>query len=561
MIYGLLISQIGYDLYDPMQAIYRAEKKDFLSGEAYFEIADIVSAELVKKEAVEYWGEIWKTHWWVLDFTGLAGGEYEIMLYDGDNLVEIASFEVGNNLLWNITAVPVGINQFEKRAERARNQIGWKDCGATLRESVSHAIALIGLTEFLLVGFEWLGRKDCQRERTQLMQGADYLMVLAKKAVEVGYPKGSLFHEIPRHMLILPRSISQSIIAWTRVSKLIVGTNPIKSAEYLAYAKDSFEYYLNGLKPHGPRGFSISNHGAPKDYEKPDEWETRDLILWMWAGVELVRSGLTEYLDEVVRLADMIMERQVTKKEAEDGLYGHFFAFSDRAYTGKANTHHHIGHDTGGVFPYYITAFIDLIQTEYDHPNVEKWRQTVNDFANGFYLPACSKNPFYIVPEGYFAGEGLLNFCGPWHGMNATIAFGATLALKLEAFTGNNEFRKISVGCIQWIAGLNVGVTKNSFESTLKFKMALDDETVIAISQIFGIGKRYAKCWSDIKGTVMNGFSANPQFRLVIEPTLENDYPTNFTDEDWVPHGAAYVGALANLRMQRYFSQPEQQYE
>jgi len=492
MKHGLLISQIGYDLYDPMRGIYRAEEKDYLNDEAYFKITDISADEVVKKAPVEYWGEIWKTHWWVLDFTGLDGGEYKIELYNGEELTDSVSFEVGNNLLWQKTAIPVGINQFEKRAKRARNQIGWKDCGATLRESVSHAIALIGLTEFLLVGFEWLGREECQRVRTQLMQGADYLMVLAQKAVEVGYPKGSMLHEIPSHMMVLPRSISQSIIAWTRVSKLIVGTNPAKSTEYLKQAKESYEYYMKDLKPHGPRGFSISNHGAPKDYEKPDEWETRDLILWMWAGLELVRSGLTEYMDEVVHLADVIMERQVTKQEAEDGLYGHFFAFSDRAYTEKANVHHHIGHDTGGVFPYYITAFLDLIQTEYDHPNVEKWRQTVNDFANGFFLPACLRNPFYIVPEGYFTGEGLLNFCGPWHGMNATIAFGATLALKLGAFTGNSEFRKIAVGSLQWIAGLNVGVTKESFESTLKFKMDLDENTVIPISQIYGIGKKYA---------------------------------------------------------------------
>lgn len=561
MTHGLLISQIGYELYDSMRAIYRAEDRDYLNDKAYFQIIDISSSEVVKKETVEYWGEIWKTHWWVLDFTGLDSGEYRIELYNGEKLIDSASFDVGNNLLWNKTAVPIGIDQFEKRAERARNQVGWKDCGAVLRESVSHAIAIIGLTDFLLVGFEWLGREGCQRVRAQLIQGADYLMVLAKKAVGVGYPKGSLLHEIPRHMLVLPRSIAQSIIAWVRVSKLIVGTDPVKSAEYLTQAKESFEYYMKDLKPHGPRGFSQSNHGAPKDYEKPDEWETRDFILWMWAGLELVRSGITEYLDEVVHLADMIMERQVTKKEAEDGLYGHFFAFSDREYTGKANTHHHIGHDTGGVFPYYITAFMDLIQTEYDHPNVERWKKTVTDFANGFYLPACSRNPFNIVPEGYFAGEGLLNFCGPWHGMNATIAFGATLALKLEAFTGNREFRKIAVGSLQWIAGLNVGVTKGSFESTLKYKMEIDEDTVIPISQIYGIGNNHVTCWSDIKGTIVNGFSANPQFRLEVEPTLENDYPTHFTDEDWVPHGAAYVGALANLRMQRYFSQPEQQYE
>ena len=519
MIHGLLISQIGYEEYDAMRAIYRAEERDFLSSDAYFRIAEIATGKCVKKGLVKYWGEKWKNHWWELDFSGLECGEYEIKLYDGSNIVDNAAFEVGNNLLWQKTAITVGIEQFEKRAERARNQIGWKDCGSTLRESVSHAIALIGLTEFLLTGFEWLGEKNCQRLREQLIQGADYLSLLADKAVETGYPKGAMFHEIPSHMLVLPRSIAQSVIAWARVSKLIAGTDPEKSRQYIEKAKAGLEYFLNGLKPHSKKGFSHSNHGAPKDYVKPDEWETRDLILWMWGGLELMTAGLSEYKEEVFRLADEIMERQVLQSEAEDGLYGHFFAFSDRAYTEKANVHHHIGHDTGGVFPYYIVPFIELIKTEYNHPNVPKWKKTVTDFANGFFLPACKSNPFYIIPEGYFAGEGLLHFCGPWHGMNATICFAATLALKLESFTGNHEFGKVAVGSVQWIAGLNVGVTKGSFESTLKYKMEIDEDAVLPVSQIYGIGKRYAGCWSDIKGTVMNGFSANPQFRLTVEPT------------------------------------------
>ena len=354
MIHGLLISQIGYDLFEPMRALYRAEEKELLSGDAYFGITEIKTGRCIKKEPVQYWGEIWKTHWWVLDFTGLESGEYEIALFDGSVLIDKASFEAGNNLLWDKTAIPVGIGQFEKRAERARNQVGWKDCGATLRESVSHAIALIGLTEFLLVGFEWLGRESCRRLRAQLIQGADYLAELADKAFETGYPKGSMFHEIPSHMLILPRSIAQSVIAWARVSKLIADTDHLKSAKYIEKARAGFDYFLTGLKPHNARGFSHSNHGVPKDYIKPAEWETRDLILWMWGGLELMTAGLSQYKEEVIRLADEIMERQVKESEAEGGLYGHFFAFSDRVYTEKANVHHHIGHDTGGVFPYYI---------------------------------------------------------------------------------------------------------------------------------------------------------------------------------------------------------------
>ena len=49
MIRGLLILQIGYNEYDPMRAIYRAEKRDFLSSESYFKIAESKSGKCVKK--------------------------------------------------------------------------------------------------------------------------------------------------------------------------------------------------------------------------------------------------------------------------------------------------------------------------------------------------------------------------------------------------------------------------------------------------------------------------------------------------------------------------------
>ena len=385
-----------------MRALYRADYKTELSNSARFTIVESASNSSIKEGAVQYWGEKWNAYWWVMEFSGTQSGDYELALYDGDRLIAREPFTVGSNLLWRSTARTVGIAQFEERAKRARNQIGWKDCGAVLRESNSHAIALIGLTEFLLAGFEWLGEDGQHRLRKQLMQGADYLCVLADRAAETGHPKGSMFHEIPRHMLILPRSIAQSVVAWSRVSQLIADTDPHISMRYLQYAEAGYRYYLDGLKPYKETGFSHANHGAPVDYQKPDEWETRDLLLWMWGGLELVRAGLDSYMPEVIRLADQIMERQVKKSEAEDGLYGHFFAFSDRVFTQKANVHHHIGHDTGGVFPFYIVPFLELIAVAYNHANVPKWKQTVTDFAYGFFLPACSRNPFYIVPEGYY---------------------------------------------------------------------------------------------------------------------------------------------------------------
>jgi hypothetical protein len=227
--------------------------------------------------------------------------------------------------------------------------------------------------------------------------------------------------------------------------------------------------------------------------------------------------------------------------------HGHFYLFPGCGFTEKANTHHHVGHDTGSTFPNYIVGLIELARTWYDHPDAPRWQQAIRDFAYGYFLPACRQNPFYLLPEGYFTGQGLLTFCGPWHGINTSLGYAAALAAQLEMHLGDSAFREIATGNLQWIAGLHAGITRESMAGCQFWREDIPAGEARAYSQISGVGRRSVGNWSGIHGTIVNGFSANPQFQLVVEPTRANDGPWMYTDEDWIPHSGGWLSGLSIL--------------
>ncbi|GCE14635.1 cellulase N-terminal Ig-like domain-containing protein [Tengunoibacter tsumagoiensis] len=553
---GLLYSQIGYDIKDPMRALIRSTNPSYVPEGALFTLVNTSTEQVVIQKPVSYWGELWKSSWWELDFSELDdAGTYTLSVQaEGKELCKSDPFNVATHLLWDETLTIVALDQMEERARLARNQNGWKDCGSTIREVNSHATCLIGLCDLMNTGFQWLTHSEIERLAQQLLIGCNYLATCQDKAEKLGLGKGSIVHEIPDDMVVIPGDVAQCVVAFARTSRLIIERYPSQSDEYLERAVAAYDYLLEQAHPLGQSGFSPLNHGASADFQVPDEWMTRDLLMMIWGGMELWISGKTHYKERVIHMARQVLQRQVPRDRPEGEFYGHFYTFDHCDFTEKANIHHHIGHDTGGTFPNYIVGLIEMTRRWYDDPEAPIWRKAVEDFAYGYFLPACSKNPFYLLPEGYFKGQGLLVFCGPWHGMNTSIAFTATLATKLETFTGDRAFRKISVGNLQWIAGLNAGITQHSFKGCEFWHEEIEPSQVIPYSQIYGIGTRYVGCWSDIRGSIPNGFSVNPQFQLTVEPTQEADGPWLFTDEDWIPHSAGWVSALTILREHKMYA-------
>lgn len=558
---GLLVSQIGYDTDCPMRAVFRSTERAAIPEEARFVLRNRDAERVIREAPVIYWGTCWHDHWWVLDFAGLKPGAYTLDIIAGNEAsLHHAEVEVGDSLLWASSLRTVAIDQFEARAERARNQLGWKDCGSALRELCSHAASIIGLCELANTGGEWLSADEYRRLVDQVVQGCTYLAVCQDKAESLGLPTGIYVHDLTHAPYLIQGDTAQAALALAYASRIIFDVRPALSADYIDRARKTFRYLAaNGGRPTDPTGFSPLNHGAPEGFRPPDEPMTRDLLIRLWLDIELWISGADPiYKSDALALARVILSRQVTKAEAEEGLYGHFRTFDSCDFTEKANIHQRLGHDTGGIFPYLLSPFIEMTKRWYDDADVSKWNQAVLDFAYGYLVPACSSNPFHLLPSGYFTDEGLLTFCGPWHGINVSYTWIAVLATQLERMTGDLIFREISVGNIQWIAGLNAGLSAGMFDSCMVFHPEIPEGEVQAYSMIEGIGRRHAVGWSKIPGSIVNGFSVNPQFTLTVPATRENDAPREFTDEDWIPHAAGWAAALANLRITKFFRESKQ---
>jgi hypothetical protein len=555
---GLLVSQIGYDLHAPMHALYRGS----LPEGATFCLQTASGDTLIDKP-LQFWGECWKSLWWVADFSELRQpGDFTLTLNaDGMAPITCPPFRVGESLLWQSTIKTVAVDQFERRAELARYGKGWKDCGADWREVGSHTGALIGLLDLLNIGYEWLGQADSLRLARQIIQGCDFLVTCQQRASDLGWPAGSLVHEIPNHLALIPQDQAQFVVAMAKASRYIYELDRERSLDYLKRAAKAFAFLTCHYRPSYLPHFSAQLHGAPAGFVPLSSANTQeemapgsgsfmtgDLLMMVWGAVELAKSGSPEYLAEAVSRAGEILRRQVSKDRPEGEFYGHFYTFEDCLFTEKAFLHHHVGHDTSMMFSHYIAPLIELCQLLPDHLEQPKWRQAVRDFAYGYFLPACRKNPFFLLPQGYYAGQGLLSFGGPWHGFNVCYGYAAALAVQFETFFGDRQFREVAIGNLQWIAGLNSGMTSASFEGSVMWRETIAEGEAVPYSLIHGIGRNSVKTWSQIPGSIGNGFCTNRQFHMEVEPTVDNDTPLRYADEDWIPHAGGWVSGLTYLR-------------
>lgn len=556
---GLLISQIGYDLRAPKRAIYRGA----LPEGAIFRLQ--TGGATVLEKPLVFWGNCWGSDWWIANFSELTRpGEFTLTVEaSGVPPVTCPPFQVAECHLWHSTLKTVAIEQFERRAELARFGLGWKDCGADWREVGSHTGALIGLLDLLNIGYEWLGRADSLRLAKLILHGCDYLVACQQRAADLGWESGAVVHEMPNHPVLIPQDVGQFVVALAKASRHIYEIDRQRGVHYLNCAAAAYEFLTRQCQPSTLPYFSAKLHGAPKDYSPPalnkpraerapqaevEAFMTGDLLMMVWGAVELAKSGKPEYLDEAVLRAREILRRAVKKDQPEGEFYGHFYAFGDLTYTEKAFVHHHVGHDTSLMFNHYVAPLIELCNLLPNHPEQPHWRQALHDFAYGYFLPACQKNPFYLLPQGYYAGQGLLSFGGPWHGFNVCYGYAAAQAVQFEAFFGDPAFRPIAVGNLQWVAGLNAGLTEEAFEGSVMWREPLPAGEAVPYSFIHGIGRNSVKTWSRIPGSIGSGLCTNRQFQMEVEPTVANDIPRRYSDEDWIPHAGGFVSGLVYLR-------------
>lgn len=550
---GIMTSQVGYDLGDPMRAVVRSSRADALPGNAAFKVCD-AKGRTVLQGPVEYWGEKWGAHWWIADFSGLKdAGRYSIQITDGGKtLAKSDPVDVGGGMLWKKSYRIIAYDYLKTRSKQARTGKGWKDCGSDLQEFSSHAVCVDGICDVLGVVPSQATSDEQAFLKDQLIRGSGYMAHLQDKAGKLGLGNGAVIHE-DRDRDVVTGNIAKGAAIFARVSRIIGEHDPVKSAEYLKRAKSAFAWIeKNGpVMPPGSQKFFPFVHGAPADSVPPQgQWMTRDLVTMLRASVELFRAGETAFKARAADYADRIMKRQLSRAEAEGGLHGHFYTFDDFSpfggakFTEKANIHCGAWskdgrvYNKGGHYPHYLLPLVDMLKLWPDHPDAARWKQCLHNFAYGYLIPACGQSPFLILPAGYYQGVGLVYFGSWYHGHNNIYAFTASLALELDGLFNDRRLREIAVGNLQWIAGLNCGKPEGKPAKHLP------------VSMIYGIGARSRGSWSKIPGSVCNGFSASRQFRIAAI-TQQNDRPAFFDDEAYIAHSLPFLAALARLEAGR----------
>lgn len=551
---GLLFSQIGYLPDYPVRIIIRLPRKDLLVERAYCRLVPVSGGSEYRTSCTP-WGEIWKSHWWICEWDAIREqGEWDVEIYsDGSCVFQGSGLKIGENILWNSTVELAAADMLERRVHFTKVGAGWQDAGTLWVESPAQSAMVIALSELIEKSPDRIGQALQERIFKQMATGCDYLVMTQQKARELGFTEGSMSHDLLGHEKdVLPNDAVKAVIALTRTARLLPAGFRERKEVYLVAARKAFSWLIAAAKPLGDLGLSRFQRGLPENAVIPGyEWQTRDLVSLCWAGLELWKTGDLKTRETAIGYARQIMARQIPQEKAEQGFYGHFLEYESMPHSEKSWIHgivnNQFGADIGGIYPNYLMPLVEMIGLWPDHEDAGKWRETLRRFAYGYLIPACERNPFLLVPQGIFGIEGPVWFCGTFHGTNAIYGYTAALALELAELFREPRLSKIAYGNLQWLAGLNAGITRDSLQACVIYSSDIPEGAALPASMMCGVGNRWAGTWFQTRGVICNGFSTGKQFVYDTEPKKANDGPFSLTDEDWIPHSAAWLTGLARM--------------
>jgi len=551
---GLLFSQIGYEQGFPVRVIVRLPDNELLQEDA---ICLLIPANNEKKYEAQctYWGEVWKSHWWVAEFIGIGEqGEWDVeIINQGECVMRDKGLRVAKDILWDATIVHSAVDMLERRVHFTKVGAGWQDAGTLWVESPAQSGMIIAIQELIDKRIKKFDKNFIDRIYRQIIVGCNYLVMLREKAKELGFPEGTMSHDLHGHEKdILPHDAAKAVVALWRAVRLLPEQYQDQLTKYRKTAELTYDWIMNTAKPMGDYGLSRFQRALSEETPIPDdEWQTRDIVTWCWAALEKWKVTGGDAKEKCIDLARQIMDRQISESNAENGYFGHFLEYGSMSQSEKAWTHgivnNQFGADIGQFYPNYLMPLIEMIQLWPDHEDAEKWKNSLNLFVEGYLIPACSKNPFGIIPLGIFGEEGPIWFCGTFHGTNTIYGYTGALALELAQLLDKPELKDIAYGNLQWLAGLNGGITVENLKACVVFSTDVPENVALPASMVCGIGNRWAGTWFATRGVICNGFSTGKQFVYDVEPKNENDGPFSLTDEDWIPHSAGWVTCLVRL--------------
>ncbi|HUI09012.1 MAG TPA: hypothetical protein VL221_01730 [Bacteroidota bacterium] len=551
---GLLYSQVGYEAGLPVRVVVRLPRRDLLDAGAMCVLVPDEGGK-TRSAPCAYWGELWGSHWWVAEFPPpVAPGSSSVEIRShGAAVLSDGGLAVGENILWDRTLELSAVDMLERRTPFTKVGAGWQDAGTLWVESCSQSAMIIALADLLEEAPALIGAPLVERIHRQMDVGCRYLVMTQEKARELGFPPGAMSHDLLGHERdILPQDALKAVIALGRAAALLGAPYARQKESYARAAALAWEWLTGAARPMGSYGMSLFQRGLPEGTAIPaDEWQTRDLLLFCWAALVMHSAGNPDAKELCIRYAGALIERQIPREKAEGGYYGHFREFASMEHSEKSWTHgivdNRFGADMGGIYPNYLLPLVSMVRSWPDHAGAARWTRALRDFADGYLIPACEKNPFLIVPQGIFGEEGPVWFCGTFHGTNAIYGFTAALALELDRVLARPALRRIAYGNLLWLAGLNAGLTRQALRAAMVYSADVPEGAALPVSMMCGVGRRWAGTWFQTRGVICNGFHAGKQFTYDVEPTRANDGPSSLTDEDWIPHSAAWLTGLLRL--------------
>jgi hypothetical protein len=552
---GLLFSMIGYETGYPARILVRLPKKELLDESTTCRLVPVLKGQEFET-GCKYWGKIWGSHWWVSEFPAVhESGEWNVELMNhGECVLRDTGLRIDKGILWNETLALAAADMLERRVHFTKVGAGWQDAGTLWVESCSQSAMVIALTEIIELAGERITQELEDRISKQIVVGCNYLVMTQKKAYELGFPSGSMSHDLLDHEKdILPNDAMKAVIALARAARLLPDSYQDLKTVYQSAAELTFKWLRDFARPMGNYGLSLFQRGLPEGTIIPaDEWQTRDLVTLCWAAIELSKIKTEGTKEAAVQYARHIMDRQIPEEKKESEYFGHFFEFDSMSHSEKSWVHgivnNQFGADIGGIYPNYLMPLVEMTKIWSDHEDAGKWKETLHRFVYGYLIPACKQNPFLIVPQGIFGVEGPVWFCGTFHGTNTIYGYTAALALELSVMFSEPVLKEIAYANLQWLAGLNAGITRENLKACVIFSTDVPEGIALPASMMCGVGKRWAGTWFQTRGVICNGFSTGKQFVYDTAPLKANDGPFSLTDEDWIPHSAAWLTGLIRLR-------------
>jgi hypothetical protein len=550
-LFGILSSQVGYEAHLPKLVLIRSTERSRVTEPG--QVLVLQGDREVASSKAEYWGHLWGSHWWRADLSGVTTpGRYVLRFASGGTTLAADDIEIGRQIIWGKTFDLSAIDQLERRSRFADTKLGWLDAGMPWFELNAHASTILALCEVLTLVPGRLTGDQRQRLERQVINGCDYQCLLQDEAAKRGLPAGSLSHQVPKFEDIATKSdANKAAAAWASAARVLASTHPDKSAGYLRRAEAALAFATAPGEDAG-YGFNHKQRGLPETYVPPkDDVRTRDLFMSARAALELAGQSRPHLRETAVELLDRAMSRQAQTEQSMHGFSGWFYEFSDLHHPEPAWAHQlrdrKAGGDLGATHAYDVGVFLQALTALPDHPRAPAWRNTLERFAYGFFLPACRANPFYLLPHQLHPEQGLITFAGPWHGMNCIYGQAAALAFDFARFFSDSAFIPVATGNLQWICGLNAGNHRENIAFCHIYSADLVPGEVLPVSMIHGVGNRFAGTWLNFRGTVTNGFSVGEQFHFDAPLSREVDGPHSLSDEDWIPHAAALVSALCRV--------------